>query len=225
MTLSRRALKKYLKSEIVTIEFELLSDFLHQYPVKNLINPLFSFICSQEKVLCWRSISAFGMILPTIAADNMEDARVIMRRFLWSLNDESGGIGWGAPQAMASIMVAHDGLCEEYLHMLISYMQDDGPLDYQDGNYLELPMLQRGLLWGIGELCRKRPDLMLKIDIVEDLKTYLSSEDKEVIALSFRALKHLNVSCDSWLPMKMSGYQFEIYEDGKFITETIATFD
>jgi len=43
-------------------------------------------------------------------------------------------------------------LAEEYLHMLVSYMREDGPKAFQDGNFIELPMLQRGLLWGIGRL-------------------------------------------------------------------------
>jgi len=36
--------------------------------------------------------------------------------------------------------------------MLVSYMREDGPEAFQDGNFIELPMLQRGLLWGIGRL-------------------------------------------------------------------------
>jgi len=74
-----------------------------------------------------------------VGNDVMEAARIVMRRYIWSLNDESGGIGWGAPEAMAVGIYHHDGLCDEYLHMLISYMLPDGPLEHQDGNFLELP--------------------------------------------------------------------------------------
>ena len=99
----------------------------------------------------------FGWLVPAIAEKELEAARIVMRRFLWSLNDESGGIGWGAPEAMAEIMCHSPVLRHEYLHMLISYMREDGENLFEDGNYLELPMLQRGLLWGIGRLCQEHP--------------------------------------------------------------------
>eukprot|EP00362_Geleiidae_sp_MMETSP1317_P000447 CAMPEP_0201284794 /NCGR_PEP_ID=MMETSP1317-20130820/84991_1 /ASSEMBLY_ACC=CAM_ASM_000770 /TAXON_ID=187299 /ORGANISM="Undescribed Undescribed, Strain Undescribed" /LENGTH=71 /DNA_ID=CAMNT_0047606373 /DNA_START=1077 /DNA_END=1289 /DNA_ORIENTATION=- len=67
----------------------------------------------------------------------MEEARIVMRRMLWSMNDESGGIGWGVPEAMAEVMTCNKGLAEEYIHMLISYMREDGEELFQDGNFLE----------------------------------------------------------------------------------------
>jgi len=36
---------------------------------------------------------------------------------MWSLNDESGGIGWGAPEAMGAIMARHTGLADEYANI------------------------------------------------------------------------------------------------------------
>ncbi len=40
-----------------------------------------------------------------------------MRRFLWSLNDESGGIGRARPEAMAECMCRDVRLADEYAHM------------------------------------------------------------------------------------------------------------
>ena len=111
-----------------------------------------------------------------------------MRRFLWSLNDESGGIGWGAPEAMAEIMFHCTLLRREYLHMLISYMREDGEEKFQEGNYLELPLLQRGLLWGIGRLCQGHRSEMVARQITGDLIAYLSSPDHQVVGLAIWCL-------------------------------------
>lgn len=111
-----------------------------------------------------------------------------MRRFLWSLNDESGGIGWGAPESMAEIMCHCRQLRLEYLHMLISYMREDGDELFQDGNYLELPMLQRGLLWGVGRLCQDHEAEMSGKNIVTDVVAYLSVPDNTVSALAIWCL-------------------------------------
>ena len=75
-----------------------------------------------------------------------------MRRLMWNLNDESGGIGWRArPEAMGEIVARSERLADEYGHILISYLDPDG-------NYLEHPLLQRGLLWGIGRFAHARPE-------------------------------------------------------------------
>jgi hypothetical protein len=77
--------------------------------------------------------------------------------------------------------------------MLISYMREDGDEPFQDGNYLELPMLQRGLLWGIGRLCEKYPQEMNGLGISADLLPYLKSEDTGVVGLALLALSFLPV--------------------------------
>ena len=81
---------------------------------------LFSFLCHHDQKIKWRAVTAMGMVISNLAEKEMESARVIMRRLMWSLNDESGGIGWGAPEAMAEIIACHQGLAEEYTHILIS---------------------------------------------------------------------------------------------------------
>lgn len=96
---------------------------------------------------------------------------------MWSLNEESGSSGWGAPEAMAEIMSAHEGLAEEYAHMLVSYMREDG-------NYIENPLLQRGLLQGVGRLSGARPALMKKQGADVHLLPFLQSSDRVVQGLA-----------------------------------------
>ena len=114
-----------------------------------------------------------------------------MRRFLWSLNEETGGIGWGAPEALAEIMANSPALADEYLHMLISYLLEDGPEEHQEGNFLELPMLQRGLLWGIGRIAATQRERLLATEVPAALGKYLASEDSVVRGLAVWALCQL----------------------------------
>jgi HEAT repeat protein len=98
-----------------------------------------------------------------------------MRRLMWNLNDESGGIGWGSPEAMGEILACHDGLAKEYAHILISYTREDG-------NYLEHEVLQRGLIWGIGRLAQVSPHILQ--NAVQHLFPYLESTDATVRGLA-----------------------------------------
>ncbi len=183
-----RKIKKKVLALLAGSDLEKIRRELGKFEESGLVNPLFSALLRPEEMLRWHTVTLFGEVLARLADRDMEAARIVMRRFLWSLNDESGGIGWGAPEAMAESMFHHDRLCEEYLHMLISYMLPDGPLEHQDGNFLELPELQRGLLWGIGRLAEKRAALLAGKQIAPNLLTYLSSADAAVRGLAARAL-------------------------------------
>ncbi|UCF93669.1 MAG: HEAT repeat domain-containing protein [Desulfobacterales bacterium] len=124
-----------------------------QLPARQVVNPLFSFLYSLEAEIKWRAVTAMGAVVAGLAEQNLESARIVMRRFIWNLNDESGGIGWGSPEAMGEIMARHPRLAEEYACMLVSYIRPDG-------NYLEHEALQRGVLWGLGRLAHNRPSLV-----------------------------------------------------------------
>jgi hypothetical protein len=94
-----------------------------------------------------------GAVVARLAQQDIESSRVVMRRLMWNLNDESGGIGWGAPEAMGEIMARHEKLAEEYASILVSYIN-------QSGNFIEHEILQRGVLWGLGRLAYARPELV-----------------------------------------------------------------
>jgi len=169
----KRRISRLLQSpDLEPIIAELL-----QLPASTVINPLIGGLCSTNETARWHAITALGPIIAKLADRDMEAARVVMRRFMWSLNDESGGIGWGAPEAMAEIMSCHDGLADEYTHMLVAYMR-------KDGFYLELEQLQRGLMWGLGRLAQNKPGLLRSKDAARHLIPYLDSVDPTVRGLA-----------------------------------------
>ncbi|NTV33768.1 MAG: hypothetical protein HGA50_10810, partial [Deltaproteobacteria bacterium] len=73
-------------------------------PPRQIINPLLSFIQSGNEKVKWGAVKATGQVVSRLAESDLEAARVIMRRLMWTLNDESGGIGWGSPEAMGEIL-------------------------------------------------------------------------------------------------------------------------
>lgn len=163
-------LRKNLLSEDVNQQFS-----LGGYSPRLVLSALFSFYFDRDQLLRWRAIKATGEIVANMADENMESARIVMRRLMWTLNDESGGIGWGSPEAMGEIMACHPRLADEYHRILISYLMEDG-------NYLEHEVLQRGALWAVARLAEVRPDLCAKAKGLE--KPYFSSEDKEIRGLA-----------------------------------------
>ena len=148
-----RPLKRYLRDRLMAEDFNGTLSATLDLPARKAVNPLISFFCNDDVVLRWRSVSALGAVVDHLADKDRESARVVMRRLMWSLNDESGGIGWGAPEAMGEITARHAGLAKEFGHILLSYLREDC-------NYLEHPVLQRGVLWGCGRLAHARPEMV-----------------------------------------------------------------
>lgn len=181
--MNRRKIKKLVIDTLGQQELEAAYPILADFEARALVNPLFSSLCHTNELVRWHGISVLGRVVKVIGDTDIEDARVIMRRFLWMLNDESGGIGWGVPEAMAEAMINHETLAGEYIHMLVSYTLNDGPELCQQGNFLELPLLQRGVLWGLCRVSSKYRDLLLQHKIENNLVPYYNSADVHVVGL------------------------------------------
>lgn len=146
-----RQLKKILPALLKNEEFEKSLEEICILPARRVVNPLFSFFYNPDELVKWRAVTAMGVVVARLAHEDFESARIVMRRLMWNLNDESGGIGWGSPEAMGEIMARHDRLAKEYACILVSYINEAG-------NFLEHEMLQRGVLWGLGRLAHSRPE-------------------------------------------------------------------
>ena len=215
MAVSQRGLKQEILTLLSQAELDAVLTALAGYPPQKLLNPLFSAICSGSEKTRWTAVSAMGTTVARLADQDMEAARIVMRRFMWSLNDESGGIGWGAPEAMAECLACHEGLAQEYTKILVSFMREDG-------FYLELPALQRGLLWGISRLAQVRPELLRNWQAPRYLLPYLDSKDPVVLALAARALGQLRVieAAEKITPRLGDTTTFPLYAEHRLTTVT-----
>ncbi len=167
-------------------DFEALLGSWEELPARRAVRPLLSSLCSPEEVLRWRAVRALGVVVSRLAAEDLEAARVVVRRLMWSLAEESGGFGWGAPEAMAEIMARHQGLALEFGHVLLSYVRPEG-------NPLDSDLLLRGAVWGLGRLARARPGLLP--DCARHLEPFLRSADPALRGLASWALARLG-----WTP-------------------------
>ena len=222
--MNRTQFKKHVISLLSLEDLATIHDEISSLPRKNLLNSLFSCLCHTNELVRWHAVSSFGMVVPAMAIDEMEEARTVMRRFLWMLNDESGGIGWGIPEAMAEVMFHSRPLADEYLHMLVSYTMDDGPELFQDGNFLELELLQEGVLWG---LCRVAPHYgkeLKGLGLDENIELYLFSQNGTVKGLACRLTGLLGLKEYKPLlePAKDNRNPVRIYQQGEFLTTTVA---
>lgn len=180
MQSSMRDLKAWVAERLTGDDFDQTLPEWKSVPARRVVNFLFAALCSPDEVVKTRAVTAMGVVVAHLAERDLEAARVIMRRFMWNLNDESGGIGWGSPEAMGEIMARSERLAAEYTHVLVSYLREDG-------NFLEHPILQRGVLRGLARLSEVRPRLLQ--DSAEYVSPFLYSEDPVLRELSMKVLK------------------------------------
>jgi hypothetical protein len=209
---SRRRITELLRAG----DLDRLLAELRQWPPQKVLNPLLTGICNTDEQVKWHAVVALGQAVAQLAEEDMEAARVVMRRFMWSLNDESGGIGWGVPEAMGEVLAAHGGLAEEYGHILVSFMREDG-------FYLEYPPLQRGLMWSLGRLAKNRPDLLRARKAHLYLRPYLASPDGSVRGLAALALGHLKdgVSIPAIAALRDDAAVVRFHEEGEMRSATV----
>jgi hypothetical protein len=185
-------------------------------PPRKAVNALFPFFYSREPLFFWQAITAMGAVVSLLTAENMESARVVMRRLMWNMNDESGGIGWGSAQAMGEIMARSERMADEYAHVLISYIDPCG-------NYIDNPALQQGILWALGRMAHDRPRQMGSAS--ELLIPFLSSIDPVLRGLAARAAAALpdNATKPLLLALCSDNETISLYLDGTLCERTIGS--
>jgi hypothetical protein len=137
-------------------------------------------------------------------AGEEEKVRQYIRMIFWSISDESGGIGWSAPQVIAEIIVHIPVLIDPYGSMMIAYS-------------VEEPPLIRGCLWGIGRLGKS---IIEAVDSFrEKILSVFGTDDTEILGLASWAMGRVGFRPAIPFLMKLSSRAepVMIYIDGDFI--------
>ena len=188
-----------------TISIEAL-EVLLKGPTMPIINILFSLLLSHEPLIRWRAITAMGCAVTRLAEEDLESARVVVRRMIWQLNDESGGIGWGCPEAMGEVMARDLRLAAEYAHMLISYVREDA-------NFLEYEPLRAGAVWAIGRVAQEGRERMA--DAIPYLLPSLGAKEPALRGMAVWALGQLRAreAISELASLQEDSTGVEIYEN------------
>ena len=89
------------------------------------VGPLFSFLLL-EPLMRHKVALALGQVVAGLEEGSAEDMHNIMRRLMWHMNEESGNIGWGIPEAFGEVLAACPRAAREFHRVLISYVIDLG---------------------------------------------------------------------------------------------------
>ncbi len=93
--------------------------------VTNPLRVLTSLPYDDDALVRWRAIEAAGWVAASFGAASTDKVRDAIRRLLWLMNDESGGLGWHAPELIGEMLCNIPALIPEYASMLPSFLREE----------------------------------------------------------------------------------------------------
>lgn len=209
----RSEFKRDVLAKLTAQDAGTVASQLASLPPNKVLSTLLTYLSNPSALIAGKAAEVLGRLVADWTREGtteaLNQAREVMRRLMWSLNEESGSIGWGAPRAMAEIMTRQPSLGDEYVNILISYITEGG-------NYLEHEPLQRAVLWGLGRLARQRPELLKVSELSSVVAGFLDSPDPEVRGLAAQLLGLLGASDKTEAISRLMGDKSElmIYRQG-----------
>ena len=92
----------------------------------------------------WRAVRALEHVAGDRRALGDEKAVELLRRFFWSMNDESGAVPHGIPEAIGAILAVRPELQKEFLPNLCSMITHE--------DMLQTGPIERGVVWALGRV-------------------------------------------------------------------------
>lgn len=135
-------MKKQVRELLERRDYEALGALAERR--SRLLNVLLALTFDREPLIGWRSVEAMGVAARHIAGADPGPVREHMRRLLWLLSEESGGVCWRAPEGLAEIVRACPEHFADYAPIVVHLL--DGMAEE------DLERFRPGVLWAIGRL-------------------------------------------------------------------------
>ncbi len=192
-----------------------MSGLEERYAVRALLGS----VASHDPGVKWLAVSALGECTARMAGRDPESGREILRRIVWGLNEESGAVGLGLPEAMGEILARHEGLRAEFLNLLLNYL-------CPGHCYLEFPPLNQGVIWALGRVAQVDPAALIARGAADYLTPLLDSQDPQTKGLALWALSNLGHVLSPGERKALGGGNpaFSLFSHGRLTTATIAEF-
>jgi hypothetical protein len=195
------SLKEEIKKALLERDFEEVAQ--RSLLDKKVFRVLISLAYDKEDLLCWRAIEAMGKAAGAIAERDPSVVRDIVQRLLWSVREESGGIGWSAPEMMAEIAINSPVICADIPPIILSFHEEESFL--------------KGVLWAMGRTLHA--GLNGTEGVYEVARGALDHKDPSVRGLALRAIPEPRIAenTDAIRDMTHDEGRFALYEDHELV--------
>jgi hypothetical protein len=102
-----------------------------------------SLLFEPDELLGWRAVEALGRVAAAGGRRDPERPREMLRRTLWLMTDESGGLLWRGAEVLGAVLAWVPVLCGEFLEILASFLEEEP--------------FRVGARWGLWRVAAVRP--------------------------------------------------------------------
>jgi len=163
---------KYLKND----DIHSLNTLIKEDP-KKIFTPLLSLSYINDEEIVHKILDAFFYSSKLLISKDIEVIRNFVRRLIWMLTEESGGIPWMAPAILGAVISSDKSLANEYFNILISYIYES---EDEPENYLEHIPLRANVYLGILKVLNNYPELINDNKRIIDERMQFETDDKIV---------------------------------------------
>ncbi len=174
---SQRARQKEIVSRFLQ-SHDITSILKWAQTVRNPLSILSSMLFSNDQLLVWRTIDALGHVTALLDKNRHDTIHQLVRHNFWMMNDESGNIGWHAPETIGEILYHVPTLIPEFGKLLLSYT-DEEPFE-------------RGTHWAIARVSQRQPSVYA--DSIDIIIPSLKNPDAQVRGYTLLTLQWINPS-------------------------------
>lgn len=136
----------------------------------SVLGDLLALTYDPDPRVAWSAIEATGFAAARIVRDRPGAVREHLRRLFWLLTEESGGIGWRAPETMAVVVRRLPERFGEYVPIVVHLLSEMAEED--------LGHFRPGILWAIGWLGPLAEEVV--DDVLPDIVASLDDPDPVV---------------------------------------------
>lgn len=181
---------------------------------RRALGKLVSLTFDRDPEIGWRAVEAMGVLAARLAVHDTEAVREHLRSLLWLLSEESGGICWHAPEAMAEIVSRSPVAFADFVPIIVHLIEETAEED--------LAHFRPGMLWAIGRL--GATGAKEARDVLPTIVAALEHADAQVRGMAVWALGRLgqrDLVAGHGNLLEDEG-TVELYEDGMLNRTTVA---
>ncbi|AEF93326.1 PBS lyase HEAT domain protein repeat-containing protein [Desulfotomaculum nigrificans CO-1-SRB] len=155
----------------------------------------------------WQAIEGLGRVCAALVHTEPETVKELIRRLLWSMNDESGTTGWSAPEAIGEIIYRCPDKFQEFISIVVHASEEE--------------IFHRGIAWALGRIGQLRPEMVQ--EFIPLLISFTGHTRPEVRGYAAWALGQIGASeaVPKLAQLQHDHAQVELYEKQKIIYKSV----
>ena len=158
-------MKQKLKACLAEGDFDGIREIATQR--KSVLSGLLALTFDANEDIRWGAVEAIAVAASIWVEKDVEIVQNFCRHLLWMLNDESGNVGWFAPQSLGAVLAENHSSLPEFLPLFLAIFDEDN----------EVPILG-GAIWALGRI--GPIDDEFAIQAIERLRPHLDSNYAEI---------------------------------------------